>query len=516
VKKGGLADVARASGKRLIAARYSRVSKDKRGDQRSVADQDADNLAVCEDEGWEPGEAYCDNDLSASRFSKRRRDDWDRLLDDLTECRFHVVVLWEVSRGDRRLAHGVKFLDTCRDLGVLIHITSHDRTYDVNKRRDYKTLAEEFLDSADDSEKTHERVTRGSKSRAHNGRPHGRDLYGYERVYGLNDKGQRVLVDVVPDDKPRTTTSLQGDPVTYTHAGIVREIIGRLASGEACRNIAVDLNGRGVPSPRNGAKGWSNTRIREIATNASYAGKRVYKGEVMKVEPVWPALVDAVTFQAAGSRFTTKGEDRKNEASVKRLLTGLAVCGVCGRGVRRMGRKEAPRYVCSPDNIPGVGYCVSRDITKTDAYVERVMWLRLARADLAPLFAQDRRADERQARLEAEIVEKEQRLAEARRSYMAGRLPLASLEAMEAAEGPQIEKARKQIAEARVSPVIKDLVGLSVQDIGAAWRARSIPQRREIIRVLTEKVEILPLGSRKRYRPDESVRITWRGESGQG
>jgi DNA invertase Pin-like site-specific DNA recombinase len=514
VTQDGLAHTARASGIRLVAGRYSRVSKDKRGDQRSVEEQDVDNLGVCEAEGWDPGEPYCDNDLSASRFSRKKRDDWDRLIEDLAERRFHVVILWESSRGDRRLAHWITFLDLCRDIGVLIHITSHERTYDVRKRRDYKTLAEEGLDSADASELTSERVQRGSKSRARKGRPHGRDLYGYERVYGLDEKGRRDLVDVVPDERPRTTSSLKGEPVSYTHAGVVREIIERLASGDALRNVAVHLNGRGIPSPRNGAKGWTSTRVREIATNASYAGKRVYKGEVLEgVDPVWPPLVDVVTFQAAGSRFAPPGSVRRNEGSVKRLLAGLAVCGVCGRKVRRMGRKEAPRYVCAPDNIPGVGYCVSRDIAQVDAYVERTMWLRLAKADLAELFAADRRANEQLARLEAEIVEKEKRLEEARRSYMAGRLPLASLEAMEAEEGPQIVRARERMSESRVAPVIRDLVGLSVGEIAEAWKARSVPQRREIIRVLAERIEILQVGSRKRYLPEESVRIVWRGSA---
>ncbi|OLT21658.1 hypothetical protein BJF79_15440 [Actinomadura sp. CNU-125] len=511
----GLAHAALKAGQQLVAALYSRVSKDKRGNHRSVEDQDTENREVVDQEGWHIGDVYCDNDKSASRFARGTREDWDRLLEDVAAGRFHVVVLWESSRGDRRLANWVLFLDRCRDLGVLIHITSHQRTYDPRKRRDYKTLAEEGLDSADDSEKTSERLRRDKRNAAKKGKPQGRNLYGYKRIYEVQPDGKREIVDIIFDEEPRTTTDKEGQEHVYSHAEVVREIVKRLASGDSLRGVTVDLNRRGIPSPRNGKTGWQPTRLREIATNPAYVGQRVHQGEVLQgVETVWKPLVDETMFHACMERFTRTGRAQHLEGAVKRLNAGLATCGVCGRYVRRMGPRVQPVYVCAPDSRsgfgPATGYCVSRRVADVDAFVERSMWLRLARPDLVDLMKQDEDADERLAALLQEVTEKQALLDDARDRAGRRTLSLDSLERLERQLVPEIERARIRMRETRVAPVLRDFVGRTLDEVRAEWNRRSIPQRREVIRALTEKVEIMPLHGRKRYEPDESVLITWR------
>lgn len=511
----GLAHAALKAGTPLVAVLYSRVSIDDRGDQRSVEEQDEENRGHCDAEGWEVGEAYCDNDKSASWFGRKRRDAWERLLADLPTGRFHVVVLWEPSRGDRRLAHWIGFLDQCADLGVLIHITSHDRTYDPRKRRDYKTLAEEGMDSHDDSAKTSERVKRTKRESAKKGLPAGRMLYGYKRIYEIAPNGKRKLVEIVFDEDERVTVDHEGNQQAYTPAGVVREIFERLASGDSLRGMTVDLNRRGIPTPRNSQHGWRYATVRGIAMNPAYVGMRVHDGKVLEgVRAVWEPLVPHEQYQSCVARFTRAGRDAHRVGAVRRLLAGLAVCGVCGRVVRRMGPNARPTYVCAPDNRTGfgstTGYCVSRRVDQVDAFVERSMWLRLCRPDLLDLLRQDERADERLAALNREIVEKETLLADARGRAAKLTLSLDSLEELEGRLLPQIETARRKMQETRVAPVLRDFVGGTLEQVQAEWGRRSIPQRREIIQALTEKIEILPLHGRKRYEPDESVRIVWR------
>ena len=494
---------------------YSRVSNDDRGDQRSVEEQDDENRDHCLAEGWEVGEAYCDNDKSASWFGKKIREEWERLLQDLATGRFHVVVLWEPSRGDRRLAHWIGFLDLCRDLGVLIHITSHERTYDPRKRRDYKTLAEEGMDSHDDSAKTSERVKRTKRESAKKGLPAGRMLYGYERIYEIEPNGKKKLARVVFDEQERVVVDRDGNEHVYTPAGVVREIFERLSAGDSLRGMTVDLNRRGVPTPRNSQRGWGYATVRGVAMNPAYVGLRVHKGEVLEgVRAVWPPLVPAEQYQACVSRFMRAGRDAHRAGAVRRLLSGLAVCGVCGREVRRMGPTDRPTYVCAPDARTGfgstTGYCVSRRVDHVDAYVERSMWLRLCRSDLLDLLRQDERADERLAALNREVAEKETLLEDARARAAKLTLSLDSLEELEGRLIPQIEAARRKMRETRVAPVLRGFVGETLEQVKAEWGRRSMPQRREVIQALTEKIEILPLHGRKRYRPEESVRIVWR------
>ncbi|MCW2913292.1 MAG: Resolvase domain protein, partial [Actinomycetia bacterium] len=162
MKREGLAEAATKAGITLVACLYGRVSNDSAGDRQSVGEQDIANKRACVDKKWKVGGNYADNDKSASRFARTGRPGWDQLIEDLAEGRYHILILWEASRGDRRLDGWVRLLNLCREMGIWIHITSHGHTYDVRKRREYKTLAEEGLDSSDESEKVSGRVQRSA------------------------------------------------------------------------------------------------------------------------------------------------------------------------------------------------------------------------------------------------------------------------------------------------------------------------------------------------------------------
>lgn len=531
-KQGGLADAALAAGTPLVAAIYDRVSSDRSGIKRSVGEQGDSNREVCDAQGWTIGVHLADNDRSASRFATRARDAWEQLRADLTMDRYHVLVLWESSRGDRRLADWISLLDLCRDKGILIHITSHRHTYDVRRRRDYKTLAEEGLDSADDSEKTSERVLRTVEATAMKGLPHGHVQYGYRREYEIDASGRRRLRGQFPDERPRrcgdgallddldpaARALVERQGRTFTTAGVVREIFERLAKGEASRSLSKDLNQRGIPSPKASEQGWYGRAIRRVAENPTYLGLRQHRGATYPA--VWPALVEASVFETVGNRLRDPARRTSHESEIKYLGTNLYVCGVCGATARPCSRKPTPKnpsnraYACWPRRPVGTpaadGFHVVREVTSVDDYVERSIWLRLARPDLMELLTADDEADERTAELTEEILAKQARLNEARDAFAAGELPVEALKRIEARLAPEIGRAQAEIGRARVGVVLDGLVSPTLDDVIAAWRDRSLPERREVIRVLTERVEILPLHNRKKYAIEESVRIVWR------
>ena len=107
------------SGDTVWAALYAWVSTTDQG----IIRQHEANLAACERYGWIPVE-YDDPRLSASRFAKRdggsNRQEWRRLLADLTAGKIDVLVLWEPSRGDRQLTGWLALLDACRKHGVRV------------------------------------------------------------------------------------------------------------------------------------------------------------------------------------------------------------------------------------------------------------------------------------------------------------------------------------------------------------------------------------------------------------
>ena len=70
--------------------------------------------------------------------------------------------------------------------------------------RDWKTLAADGVDSQFESEQISLRMKRAMVAQAKAGRPHGSGLYGYQRVYRIDERDQRVLDKVIahPEQAP--------------------------------------------------------------------------------------------------------------------------------------------------------------------------------------------------------------------------------------------------------------------------------------------------------------------------
>src|SRR5260221_3577899 len=150
------------------AARYQRVSTT----EQALGGQYEESRAAVARHGWRAVE-YEAPGQSASRFARpgggASREQWGRLLADLAAGKIGVLVLWEASRGDRQLAGWAQLLDTCRKHGVLIHLTSQDHTYGLSRAREWRTLAEDGIDSAYESEKLSMRIKSGKDEGAQSG-----------------------------------------------------------------------------------------------------------------------------------------------------------------------------------------------------------------------------------------------------------------------------------------------------------------------------------------------------------
>lgn len=591
--KEGLADAAEKAGLPLHAAIYDRVSKDTTGRQRSVEEQEEANRNAAEALGWviTSEGVFTDNDRSASRFAKKSRPGWADCRAAILAGRYPCLILWEVSRGDRDDLGWIEFLHSCRELGVLIHITSHGHTYDPRKRRDYKTLAEEGLDSADESEKISVRIRRNVESYALKGHPHGYAPFGYARDYEVDRHGRRRLVRQYPDYALRTVTGMDGATVTYSQAGVVEEIARRLLAGETCKALAAEFNWRGIPTSRNTDRGWADDTVRKIALNPTYAGRRVYQGKSFS-DATWDSIISLSDHQTLVAHFSDTSRRTQRDASIKHLGSGLYRCAVCGVKVRTVKKGYGRAYVCVPPRFvrdpswepprkatdaeikelaglerreqtrralelyeqgvtqnsmaDGLGinrktfslrirverakrdevnpqaapepkprrtgaYHVTRPVHLVDAFVEKAMLLRLSRPDVLELLTEDTEADQRVRELTAEVTEKQGRLDEARDAYAAGKLPLEALLRIESRLEPEIQQARARMNRTRVGPVLDGLLLPSLPAVQEEWARRSLPQRREAIRALVERVEILPIGGGRKVVPIErSVRIVWR------
>src|SRR5712691_88992 len=163
----------------IRAGLYQRVSRlasaAARDDERSIEQQNDGNREACERRRWTIATVYADEGLSASRFASAKggsnRKDFRNALADVQAGKIDVLVMGESSRGSRELENWAGLLNACRAARVLIHVTSHDRTYDLSVGRDWRSLAEDGVDSAYESEKLSVRVKRGKADGLAAGRP---------------------------------------------------------------------------------------------------------------------------------------------------------------------------------------------------------------------------------------------------------------------------------------------------------------------------------------------------------
>jgi DNA invertase Pin-like site-specific DNA recombinase len=272
------------------AREYLRVSYDRSGRERSQDEQADENAKAAAAHGLTLGRPYRENgSRSASRYGTKVRDAFAELLADLGKGRFgaDVLILWESSRGSRKMAEWVTLIELCEARGVSILVTTHGREYHSANARDRRSLLEDGIDSEYESAKTSQRQLRAAAANAAAGKPHGPAPYGYTRRY---DAVTRKLVAQEPD------------PV---EAPVVREVYARLLAGHSLRAISRDLETRGVRN--DSGTPFSAQHLRDMVLRPAYAGLRSHHQDRAErrarplngaVKGTWPALVDQATYFA--------------------------------------------------------------------------------------------------------------------------------------------------------------------------------------------------------------------------
>ena len=87
-------------------------------------------------------------------------------------------MIWESSRGSRRVGEWVNLLELCEQRSVSIHVVTHNRTYDPANGRDRRSLLDDAVDGEYESSKMSARLRRAVAANAMAGRPGGRAPMG--------------------------------------------------------------------------------------------------------------------------------------------------------------------------------------------------------------------------------------------------------------------------------------------------------------------------------------------------
>jgi site-specific DNA recombinase len=463
---------------------YLRVSHDTSGRARSLDEQMADNRSRWTGELALNGESYSDAAIPASRFSTRVRGGYDALVSDIALGHFgaDVLVLWESSRGSRRVGEWATLLDLCEDREVHIAVTTEGRIYDPANPRDRRSLLEDAVDSEYEVAKTSARVCRAMNANAAEGRPHGRVAFGYRRIY---------------DPVTRRLAAQEEDPET---APIVRELFDRLRQGHSLKSIARDFAARGITNQS--AKPFTPQHLRVMARAELYDGRRRHHGEL--TEATWPALVDHATFLAVQRLLEDPARRTTRSGRAKHLLSFIGRCDECGGPLAAERRSGQWRYRCT------AARCVTVDRDELDKLVGDVIVAYLKEPEhVGTLTADDgadaaldaARADTAQARAELEDLA-DQVGAGKISATLAARAEPQILDRIRAAEAREAELTTPSKLRALITPG---------EDVARRWAQAPIEARRDIARLVCSADYLGELRiSRGLVRGSVEDRVDWR------
>jgi len=297
---------------------YARISRD-RADGAGVERQLADGRALAVQRGWEVTE-YVDNSVSA--YQKRRRPEFERMLDDLIAGRVRGVIAYHPDRLYRRVTELERIVDALeRHKATVATVLTGD--IDLSSASGRMTARIMAAVAQHDSEHNAERITRAKKQGAANGTPSG----GGRRPFGLTEDRTK-LVTVEARQLRKTVANL---------------LAGSTLSAEACR-----LNAAGVTTTVGNQ--WTSDAVARVVRAPYIAGLRAYKGQVV-AENAWPAIIDRSTFERVSTLRTLRRRGRPMTG--RYLLTGLLQCELCGARMyvkqtrSRPDEDYVPSYMCS-------------------------------------------------------------------------------------------------------------------------------------------------------------------------
>ena len=356
----------------------------------------------------------------------------------------------------------------------MIHITSQGSTYDLSRAREWRTLAEDGIDSAYESEKLSMRIKDGKDAGARAGRPQGSIPYGVRRVRNPDlTKHAFIRDEPHPDTGP-----------------VAARIIAAVAAGEGYQAIADALTAEHIPAARGGR--WHAATVHKIAANPVY---------------VTAGVVDEETSQRARARLTDAARKGERASRQTYRYTAVLACSVCGQPVRGARRAGTDRYFCPSGHV-------SIMAAEVDAWVDALAVERLTRPDLVGLL--DQADPEAATAARAEAARHRAKIADAAASYAADKIDLAALESITATCRPLAEAAERRARDAETPSALVGLPDKSRAVAARRWESLTVPARKAALRILAPDAVIRP--GRRGANPapvDERV-ILWPDGGGPG
>jgi site-specific DNA recombinase len=446
---------------------YLRISRAADGSTLGVDRQLPPCEKLCKDNGWTVVDTYPDNDVSA--YSKKRRPEYERLLQDAKTGHIDTIVAWNADRLTRRPIEAEGLIDLAEKYHIqLATVTGRYDLTDPSGRMQFRMLGAlaryESEHRAERNRLKHEEIAKG-------GQPN-----GGMRPFGFEDD----RLTIRPEERD-----------------LIKEAARRLLEdGDKISDVVNNWNERQIPTPKGST--WQIRTLKRILLSARVIGQREHGSNLYPAS--WPPILDPET-QTALRLLDTMNHPTPTQPVRKYVLTGLLVCGHpdCGGkmdGQTRMNGKRG--YLCR--------HCFKLN-RLADPIEKAVVDQALDVLDSPEVWKLLLRAQD--------LGEKvEQARAQLRRDQDALDALLASgiLTDREHRKKTRQLQARAEAIAAKLPTPAARVLGLPYGDTVSGWwrKTPDLDKRREALSLAIEKVVLLPTTrGRHTFDPDAELDIHW-------
>jgi site-specific DNA recombinase len=363
---------------------YARISADADQTGLGVARQQADTRRLVDLRGWSLGQEYVDNDLSAYRRGVIRPD-FEAMLADLEAGAIQGIVVYDLDRLARQPRDLERIIEIY-DRRPLVFATVQG---DIDlSTPDGRTMARVMVAFANKSSMdTARRVARQKLETAIEGAS-----VGAWRPFGWNED--------------RVTLNMK-------EAQLLRQAAQDVLNGTGLYVICRRLNEAGITTAR--MKKWKTFSMGRVLKSPRIAGFAVYQRELLTdssgrpIRGKWVPILDEYTWRAVVAVLSDTKPTGGPHRPQGYLLTNIARCGLCGKGMIGTKLPKGFRYQCrGPDS----GGCAKVSISGPQLHeqIKELLFVYLDKPVEAPTHWEG----------EARLTEVNAKLAELMEQYRTG------------------------------------------------------------------------------------------------
>lgn len=335
---------------------YRRISDDREGREAGVERQGDDCRALATQRNLTVVTVYTDDDIGASTRSRKRRPDYEQMIEDARAGRFDVILAYSSSRITRRPRENEDLIELAERHGIeFAYVRSP--SFDLNSADGRHVARMLAANDAAEAERTGERVQRAFRQKEAAG-----EWRGGPRPFGFDEDGVTERVE---------------------EAELVKRASLDVIAGTSLATIAAQWNRLEVVTPR-GLR-FTPIAVRQVLARARNAGLIELGGNIVG-PALWDGIVSEEEWRAVRAVFADPRRRKTPGPEPRWLGSGLYVCGPCGGGMLSQRNHDHRRIYRCRHAVDKTGRRhTSRVADPVDTVVEVLLVARLSRPDAVDL-----------------------------------------------------------------------------------------------------------------------------------